>query len=182
MKKLLVVLFAGVSTMVLADVSEPYNGSGAYINANAGIGTMQNVSNSSFALGVNAGYNFNRGFALEGGWTALPSQQSGQYSSYNIYDVAVKGTIPLSNVFSLYGRLGAATAYSSWSGATCIPQVYQTTGSAWNYGGLAGVGASFVLSKHFDLRLEDYAYIPVAGDNGNFGTANIITGGVQYNF
>jgi hypothetical protein len=94
----------------------------------------------------------------------------------------VKGTIPLSNVFSLYGRLGVATAYSSWSGATCEPAVYQTTGSAWNYGGLAGVGASFALSRHFDLRVEDYAYMPVSGGSGNFGNVNVVTGGVQFNF
>ena len=185
-KRLLVVFLATTATVVLADVpanvAQPYDGSGAYLNLNAGIGTMQNVTNSSFALGGNAGYNFNRGFAVEGGMTMLPSQQSGQLSTYSLYDAAVKGTIPLSNVFSLYGRLGAAMGYSSWSGATNSPAVYQTTGSAYNYGGLAGVGGSFVLSRHFDLRVEDYAYIPVNGQGGNFGGVNVVTGGVQYNF
>ncbi len=185
--KNVLMLFAATSaTMAFADVqsnvNQPYDGSGAYINLNAGLGTMQNVTNSSFALGANAGYNFNRGFAVEGGWTTLPSQQSGQLATYNIYDAAVKGTIPLSSVFSLYGRLGAGFGYSSWSGATNSPAVYQTTGSAYNYGGLAGIGGSFVLSRHFDLRVEDYAYIPINGEGGNFGGANVITGGVQYNF
>lgn len=186
MKKLLSLILFGTASAAMADVpanvNQPYNGSGAYINLNSGIANMQNVTNSSFALGGNAGYNFNRAFALEGGLTYLPSQQSGQLATYSIYDVAVKGTIPLSSVFSLYGRLGAAMAYSSWSGATCYPAIYQTSGSAYNYGGLAGIGASFALSKHFDLRLEDYAYMPVSGDAGNFGNVNVLTGGVQYNF
>ena len=187
MKKFLAFVLAGSASLAFADVSattttQPANGSGAYINLNSGFATMQNVSNSSFALGANAGYSFNRAFALEGGWTVLPSQQSGQLSTYNIYDAAVKGTLPLTQMFSLYGRLGAGLGYSSWSGATCNPAVYQTTGSAYNWGGLAGVGASFALSRHFDLRLEDYAFIPVSGGGGNFGGANVVTGGVQYNF
>ena len=186
MKKLLALVLFGIAASVFADVpanvSQPYDGSGAYINLNSGIATMQNVSNSSLALAGNAGYNFNRGFALEGGMTYLPSQQGGQLATYSIYDIAARGTLPLSNVFSLYGRLGVATAYSSWSGSSCTPVIYQNTGSAWNYGGLAGVGASFALSRHFDLRVEDYAYIPVNGEGGNFGTANVITGGVQFNF
>ena len=179
MKKVLALLLSGVS---VASIADSITGTGAYINANAGSGWMQNVPNPSFALGLNAGYNFNHAFAVEGGWTTLPSSQYGQYDSYNIYDAAVKGTIPLGSIFSLYGRLGVATAYSSWSGATCTPSVYQNTGNAWNYGGLAGVGASFNLSKHFALRVEDYAYMPVAGEGGNFGNVNVVTGGVQFNF
>ena len=187
MKKILTFVLAGIGGLAFADVaatsvSQPYDGAGAYINLNSGFATMQNVANSSVAVGANAGYNFNRGFAVEGGWTVLPSQQSGQLSTYNLYDAAVRGTLPLSNVFSLYGRLGVAMGYSSWSGATCNPAVYQTTGSAYNYGGLAGAGVSFALSRHFDLRLEDYAFIPVDGQGGNFGGTNVVTGGVQFNF
>ena len=161
MKKVLIALLSTLTLSALADANniyQPYNGSGAYINANSGFATMQNVSNTSPDLSANAGYNFNRAFALEGGLTYLPSLQGGQLATYTIYDVAARGTIPLSNVFSLYGRLGLATAYSSWSGSMCTPAIYQNTGNAWNYGGLAGVGTSFALSKHFDLRLEDYAY------------------------
>ena len=186
MKKILTILLITTVSAAYADVpanvSGPYNGSGAYINLNSGIATMQNISNSSSAFAGNAGYNFNRGFALEGGMTYLPSQQNGQLFSYSIYDVALKATLPLGNVFALYGRLGAAMGYSSWSGAACNPEIYQSTGSAYNYGGLAGIGASFALSRHFDLRLEDYVFIPVDGQGGNFGSANILTGGLQFNF
>ena len=186
MKKLLSLILFVAANAAMADVpatvNQPYNGTGAYINLNSGIANMQNVSNSSFALGGSAGYNFTRGFGLEGGLTYLPSQQNGQLSTYSIYDAAVKGTIPLTNVFSLYGRLGVAMGYSSWSGATCNPAIYQNAGNAFNYGGLAGVGASFALSKHFDLRVEDYGYMPVSGGAGNFGNVNVLTGGVQYNF
>lgn len=188
MKKLLIIILSGIATLTLAaetpDVSQPYNGPGAYINLNAGLGTMQNMANSSFAMGANAGYNFNRALAVEGGWTGLPSQQAGRLATYNIYDVAVRGTLPLSDVFSLYGRLGVAMGYSTWSSnCNCnVPTIYQSSGSAYNYGGLVGIGMSFVLSRHFDLRLEDYAFIPVSGQSGNFGTANMVMGGVQFNF
>jgi hypothetical protein len=56
-----------------------------------------------------------------------------------------------------------------------------TSGLSSTYGvGLAGIGASFKLSQHFDLRVEDYALVPF--QNTYTGTANVVTGGVQYNF
>lgn len=173
---IITLILSGITTTAFSDVppeavNQPYNGAGAYINLNAGFGTTQHISNNSFVAGASAGYNFNRAFALEGGYTMLPTQQSGQSSAYNIFDAAIRGTLPLSSLFSLYGRLGVAMGYSC---SAC-------TGSA-NYGGLLGAGASFALSRHLDLRVEDYAFIPLNNPNNGFGNVNIVTGGVQYNF
>ena len=50
-----------------------------------------------------------------------------------------------------------------------------------NYGlALVGLGVSFSFDKHFDLRVEDTAYIPFS--NTYTGSVNAVTGGVQYNF
>ena len=179
MKKLLTLFLVSAAISAVADTAAT---NGAYFNVNAGYATIQNLPTGAATLGVNAGYNFNQALAVEGGWSSMPSQQWDWLSSYNAYDVAVKGTIHLSNMFALYGRLGAAVGYSAWSGTMGSPMQYNSAGSATNLLGLAGIGASFTLSNHFDLRLEDYAYIPINQQVGSFGGANIVTGGFQYNF
>ncbi len=188
MKKLLALLLVSNSMIVMADdyynsdVYQPYNGAGAYMNFNAGLGTMQNAPTGSFAGIINAGYNFNRALALEGGVSFLPSEQYGQFMKYSLFDVAVKGTFPVASRWALYGRLGLATSNSSWNGDSSSPGIYSNGGSAWDYGGLAGLGISLAITRHFDLRLEDSQYIPFAGQAGNFGNVNIADFGFQYNF
>lgn len=181
MKKMLLLLgclnFAG---FVCADQTSQ---NGAYINANFGAATLQYLPTGSFIFVANAGYNFNRGFALEGGYSQLTSSQFGATQTNNIFDVAAKGTIHLSNIFALYGRLGTGINYMSWGGtATDAPGWFANQRSSNNFMWLAAGGASFTLSKHFDLRLEDTLYIPMGGGNSTAGTINAVTGGVQFNF
>lgn len=113
----------------------------------------------------------------------LPSSQFGASVTENVFDVAVKGTLPLSEMFSLYGRLGLGVGTNSWSGtvATTGSCILCAGGQSSTYGvGLAGIGASFKLSQHFDLRVEDYGLIPF--QNTYTGAANVVTFGTQYNF
>lgn len=163
------------------------NDSGTYINLNTGYGTQQFMPNGSFAGTFNAGYNFNRNFALEGGYALLASQQYGVSVAQNIFDIAAKGTIHLSDIFSIYGRLGGGFSNFTFNGT-------QNNGPAWfarstfaaqnNAVGMGSVGGSFSLNKHFDLRIEDTLYIPVGGNGGQntIGNTNLILGGAQYNF
>lgn len=167
MKKILLALLATSSVSVFADP--------AYIDANIGV----NTSWSSLALNVDAGYMFNKYVGLEGGLTYSPgySQNFGPYgnydSSYWMFDGAVKGVLPLSDVFSLYGKAGIAfNNYSaSWS-ANCSGCNASYSGS--NVGLLLGVGAQFALSREWSLHLEDYTS---TGPNPNM----FVFGG-QYNF
>lgn len=184
MKKLILSLaFVGAFLTANADNTQPYDGSTAYININTGIAKLYNMPTGEWIGNMNAGYNFNRGIALEGGYNIFYGSQFGTNVATNIVDVAVKGTIPLSDVFNLYGRAGIGFGNNSWSGtayasANCI----LCNGSIdSNYGlTLVGIGGSFTLTKHFDLRVEDTAYIPWS--NTYTGTINVITFGTQYNF
>ena len=106
-------LLLTLASTVMAD--EAQSAAGAYINVNAGFATQQSLPTGSVAVTANAGYNFNRGLALEGGYALLPSSQFGASTFNNLFDVAVKGTVPLGEVFSLYGRLGAGLNYFTWS-------------------------------------------------------------------
>jgi len=173
------------ATPVKQQINEPYDGSGAYININAGYGTQQFLPNGSFAGSFNAGYNFNRAFALEGGAALLAGQQYGAADTAQmIFDMAMKGTIPLSEVFSLYGRLGVGFSTLTYNGT-------QNSGPSWfanssgiinSMVGLGSVGGSFKLDRHFDLRLEDTYYIPLGSSGVTSGNVNQVLAGVQYNF
>lgn len=166
-------------------VNKPYDGSGAYVNINAGYGSQQFLPNGTFAGSFNAGYNFNRAVALEGGAALLAGQQyNSADTAQMIFDMAVKGTIPLSDVFSLYGRLGAGFSTLTYNGT-------QNSGPSWfanssgvinNMVGLGSVGGSFKLDRHFDLRVEDTYYIPLGSSGVTSGNANQALVGVQYNF
>lgn len=169
---------------IKAPVNEPYDGSGVYVNINAGYGSQQFLPNGTFAGSFNAGYNFNRAFALEGGAALLAGQQYNVDSAQMIFDMAVKGTIPLSDVFSLYGRLGAGFSTLTYNGT-------QNSGPSWfanssgvinSMVGLGSVGGSFKLDRHFDLRVEDTYYIPLGSSGVTSGNVNQALVGVQYNF
>lgn len=154
-------LLAGLMA-IAATYSFAENGSGTYIDANVGL----NTSWDSLGLSADAGYMFNRYIGVEGGFTYSPgySYNSGPYSyssSYYMFDAAAKGVLPLSQVFSLYGKLGVGiNNYSSWSNPAPAPAYYGS-----NVGVLLGAGAQFNLSKQWSLHLEDYT---VTGPNPNF--------------
>lgn len=165
-----------------ADLSSSSANNPVYINVNAGWGYQNAVPSGSVAGTLNAGYNFNPYFAVEGGYALLWGNNYNTTSSNNIFDVAAKGTLPLSSIFSLYGRLGAAVDYNSFSGTSNsgTPCSYCNQGASLMW--LAGAGMSFKLSNHFELHVEDTAYIP-EGDSGSpMGFTNLVLFGSQYNF
>ena len=154
----------------------------AYVNINTGIAKVYNLPTGSWAGSVNAGYNFNQHLALEGGYNLLASSQYGATVTSNIVDVAVKGTLPISETFNLYGRAGLGFGVDGWSGtASGSPSWFCGDDYNANYGtALLGIGGSFKLSKSFDLRVEDYAFVPFS--NTMSGTINTVALGAQYNF
>lgn len=183
MKKILLILLTSLAGIAIAETTPAVETENAYINLNTGWASIHNLPTGSWAGSVNAGYNFNRGFALEGGYNVLANSQYGATTTSNIFDIAAKGTLPLSEVFSLYGRAGIGYGIDGWSGtANCsAPSCFCSSSYNSNYAaGLVGVGGSFTLSKHFDLRIEDYAFIPFS--NTMSGGMNIVTFGTQYNF
>lgn len=152
------------------------------ISMSTQIAKVYNLPTGSWSGSLNAGYNLNQNLALEGGYNLLASSQFGATATSNIFDVAVKGTLPLSETFSLYGRAGIGLGIDGWSGSAsgtpswlCDDQYNSTYGTA-----LLGIGGSFKLSRSFDLRLEDYAFVPFS--NTMNGGINIVSVGAQYNF
>lgn len=180
MKRILMILLLLISLPSFADDSSAGN---VYINVNTGVATLQNLSTSSWTGSVNLGYDFNHYVALEGGYNLLSNGQYGGAS--NIFDLAAKGMLPLSSVFSLYGRLGVGyvTDFGSGSPNTTTSSGCYMCGNNYNSNyatALFGIGGSFMLSKHFDLNIDGYAFIPFSSNLS--GGVNVVTLGAQYNF
>lgn len=167
--------------------------SGTYVNAAVGFANIQNWWSAGTALTVNAGYNFNPYFAAEAGvtWVSPITSQynsgsglSGNYSQNQSFgDIAVKGTLPLSNIFDAYAKIGIGVGYSSssinmnngltnynWNGAN----------SGWNTGMYMALGGEFKLGQHWGLTFEDYGMMPFVGNS--WGNINVFGVGGKYNF
>jgi hypothetical protein len=147
-----------------------------YINVNAGVAPMYKLPSPATVFTVNSGYSFNQAFALEGGYSTMYSQQySDAKVSVNIFDIAAKGTVPLSEMFQFYGRYGLGIGVNGTSGNGIANDT--------NYYGafLLGAGGKLKLNDKFSVTLEDTGYIPLIIVTIN-GFTNAITAGLQYNF
>lgn len=178
---ILLAIFASAATAGTTQLdSKDY--SGAYINAGAGWGYISNLPTGTTALNAGFGYNFNRYLALEAQWAAFPGSQWGSLSNYNVYDLNIKATLPVTNDWDFYGKLGSGLGYSSWSGTLGSPGVYNSAGSATSWIGQGTLGTSLAVGAGFALYLEDSMYLPLVGSDGKFANTNAVVFGVQYNF
>lgn len=130
-------------------------------------------------LNANGGYMFNKYFGAEAGFTYSTGYNYswGPFSytsNYWMLDAAVKGVLPLNDMFSVYGKLGIA--YNNYSGNWDCAGFYCGTPaySGSNTGVLLGAGVEYKLSKQLSLHLEDYTS---TGPNPNF-----LMFGVNFNF
>lgn len=169
MKRLLTLGLLSASLLAYADTP-------VYVDTNIGI----NTSWDTLGLDADMGYMFSKYIGVEGGLTYSPgySYNWGPYSyssNYWMFDGAAKGVLPLSDIFSLYGKVGLAfNNYSgSWSGCGnygCGSPEY----SGSNVGLLLAGGVQFNLSRQWSLHVEDHTS---TGPNPNF----LMFGG-QFNF
>lgn len=165
---------------------------GTYIDLNFGIlnqsytnyiNTPSSYSGTSsfIGLGLNVGHMFNRFVGVEGGLVYSPISLSSLNSSdiswnasYYAMDLAVKGVLPFSEVFNLYGKLGLSgnwyitSTNGSYLGPNGDTSDYYTAQSASYIGALGAVGAQFNLSRKWSLHLE-YNYTYFLNSQTEFG-------------
>ena len=170
-----------------------------YFSVGAGGASVDPLPNAGFALEANVGYNFNQYFALEVQGNTMPSVQwqNNLLNTYNVFNLAAKGTVPLGNFFSIYGKLGAGIGVSDWSGGSqgvddnnlypdgdqdCSSGLYVCDGSAISPVFLGTVGVNFKVSDTLSIYAENNNFIPLGGPVGRFGyTVNGMLG-IQYLF
>lgn len=130
MKKLF--LAAAVSTALMATpaLAQGYLG--------VGIGEANtNTNENSWKLF--GGYQFTPMWGVELGYTDLGSYRGSDIESWYL---AATGTLPLSDRWSLIGKLGGASNRSKFQNASNHSDL------------LAGVGVAYAINKNLDVRLE----------------------------
>ena len=128
------------------------------------------TSGSALSGKVFGGYQVNPSFGVEAGVAELGAVNSGsgQVDSYGTYVDAV-GSLPLSDQWSLLGRVGVAHM-----------QINTPTGDDGGNGLKVGLGAEYALSKRMALRGEWERYqLPGFGSTP---TADQFTMGLKFGF
>lgn len=168
MKKILVALLATASVAAFADsdLNNIYITGAVGVTGNSTLNTGSNTgekmtmgSGSQSTLGANIGYNFSKNLGLEAGYTNFMAQSASNNAQIGVTDLAVRGTLPLNDTFSLFGRLGIA-GYNSPNNDSI---------SVENLGALFGMGAEFNLNKSWALTAEYWGVTGVSGTNVQVG-------------
>jgi len=124
-------------------------------------GETHSFEKNKTAYKLFAGYNFNKNFAIEGGYADLgkPAQNvawvggSGKgVQKESAWFVAGKGTLPINEQFNLFGKLGLTQnkVKASWSDT----DGFSGSDSKSRSGVLYGVGAEYNVSKQIGVRME----------------------------
>jgi OOP family OmpA-OmpF porin len=131
------------------------------------------------------GYKFNDIWAVEGGYADLGSPSynysigtttGSLKSSSNAWYAAAKGTVPLNEQFSVYGKLGLARTHFSVDGSGIGSTLGQSDNKTALY---AGIGAQYNLTKNVGWTLELERF----GSNSDRGSkGNTISTGIRYSF
>ena len=160
---------------------------GFYAGGNIGSGkpninTLNGTSKSSSVVGgVILGYKFNKYIGVEGEYTGVgkvTDKVSGTAKG-DAASIAAIGFLPLNDEFSLYGKVGVATAKTTVS--SNLAPMADATHTAATY----GVGAEYNLNKNIGIRLGWDHYNMAVVDVGNKEinvNANVISLGAEYHF
>lgn len=164
LNKLVLIALCALSTSSFAAVLAN-NGKGFYVGAGAGTNILTwggYGTSGGFAWNANAGYQFNRHFALEGGFTQ--HYMSG-IDNLNSVALLAKGIIPFGQSgFSLFGKIG--------------PSYLISAGTASLHGGL---GAAYAVTPSLEVNTQIQGDLvgKVYGDNLGVGA---LTAGLTYHF
>src|SRR3990167_2065293 len=168
------------------DASTPF---GASNNANTFTGA--NATRGGFTGGFDLGYQFNENWALEGGWSYLPTA-SGNIGAANsrigsgLAYGTLKGSLPIYDSTYVFGKLGAGYTYNDVTGNTFLSTDASrrvTTSDYWNP--LFAFGVQYYFNSNVSVNFQ-YLYIPgyhsISTSNFFVPQADLFTVGVCYKF
>ena len=159
----------------------------------AGFNSSINEDDKGDAYKLLGGYQFNKNFAVEGGYfnlgdfgytaTTVPAGSLNGKIKLQGLNIDAVGILPFDNKFSLFGRLGlqyaqAQDAFSS-TGAVPTPTNPNAKKDALNY--KAGLGLQYDFNKSLGMRIEAERY-RINDAIGNDGDINAYSLGLVYRF
>lgn len=197
MKKILTALivsataFGGVSAAYAADDVGPYAGVGVVASKHKyslSNDTSNGDRNSSEWSGkIYGGYQLNKNFALEGGYTdfgnsdynySVGSAAGHIDSKSHAFYVAGKGSVPINQQLSVFGKLGVAYNKNEVHGTGLAAPYAAGDNNRSNL--YASVGGEYALNEKVSLSLEYEHYGKNATDQGRKKGA--VSLGARYSF
>lgn len=161
-----------------------------------GLGSNTTVDETDIGFKIYGGYQFNRNFALEGGYTDLGKATShtivtsggsgtgdAEWKAYSI-DLSALGMLPVGNQISLFGRAGLSFWNLDFRFTAVGPGgIGIASESTSGVSPLLGIGAIFKFTPQLALRAEFERHFSV-GDNNTTGKSDIdlVSLGLQFRF
>lgn len=138
-----------------------------------------NVATTGTSFKLLGGYSFNQNFAVEAEYVDLGSfaAVTGTDIKGNAFGVSAVGTIPLGEVFSLYGKVGAtsvsttATAQPGWM--LLVPATQTKSGISLGLGGEFNVSPNAAIRLSFDSYQFDALASALTGRVATYGVAGV---------
>jgi len=161
--------------------------------ANQGLAGASTIDSHATGWGLFAGYQFNRNFALEGGYDSLgrfsyssaissPAADTvtGHYRA-RAFDLSAVGILPLAAGWSAFGKAGLAyeeaKLETSSTGAVAVSDEHH-----WGTEPLLGGGFSYDVTRNVELRAEWDRFLHVGDASTGRGNIDLYTVGVGYRF
>lgn len=177
MKKILGLLLGLTAASAFAD-------NGLYVGVGAGLG-WNDIASPAMAFRLDGGYQITPGFAVEVGTTGITQSGGAINENVQMYDLSVKGILPLGDMFDLFAQAGGAyqtpgaVNYGN-GGVTSITSNYpisNATAAGWQV--LLGGGFDINLTKSVAFNVTDLYYF---GSNNALGNSNALLAGMKFAF
>ncbi|QPF75549.1 porin family protein [Roseateles sp. DAIF2] len=139
-----------IALAIVAALSTAAQAEGFYVGTDVGQTRFKAEDTTFKSNGVNlyGGYLLNDNVSFEAGWRSLGSDtQFGDKLKGSALQASVLLSAPLSNSFSLFGRLGVSRVESKVTGPGLNEKDSETKG-------LVGFGARYAINKQIGLRAE----------------------------
>ncbi|BFM11992.1 hypothetical protein R50072_21450 [Simiduia litorea] len=182
----------GIALVSMANVfAEPNTDSGFSIGIDAGradahdsCDRLIDCDNSDTSTRIDVGYDFNRVWSAEFGYTSFGTLFDSHDNNLNASQEANAWTLsgiaslPLGERFSAFGRLGVARYETNNSGTVQGVPVKNDS----DLKPYLGAGVNFYMSQHFALRGEFQYYADLSGVDGSKDDVQALYAGVTYHF
>jgi OOP family OmpA-OmpF porin len=186
-----------LAVAITAALAVPFaaHAEGAYIGANVGhvnqkasVDDLGSETESKTGYKLYGGFDFSKNFGVEGGYVDFgKSSGSGTDGvdtfSYSLKPtgvyVAVTGTLPLSEQFSLFGKVGASFNHTK---ARVTLNADSASGSDNRTSTLIGIGAAYNFNKNLALVAEYEDFGKVIKDDDASLKVNMFSIGLRYHF
>jgi OOP family OmpA-OmpF porin len=163
---------------------------GAYVGVNAGRtdqkvfaeGISGTAKDTTTGYKLYGGYDFSKNFGLEAGYmdsgdgkAVFPGGFFVEGKTTSLY-IAVTGTLPLSEQFSLFAKAGVATNRAKLHNANGAYFDDRTTSP------VLGIGAAYAVSKNVALVIEYENFGKTVKIDDDYVKTNLLSIGVRYKF